>query len=53
MMATMDEVVRRWKEERRLLSTTQMDPDTEAGVGHQSKLGIGLPMCNIFVRYVR
>lgn len=47
MVATVDELVDRWQQERRR-KPTEEDPEVEAGVGHHPRLGIGLPMCNIF-----
>ncbi|EIM81216.1 alpha-ketoacid dehydrogenase kinase N-terminal domain-containing protein [Stereum hirsutum FP-91666 SS1] len=56
--ATISEQVNRWQQQRQPISTTvpdtsknQSDPELEAGVAHHPKLGIGLPMCNIFARY--
>ncbi|KAI0320774.1 alpha-ketoacid dehydrogenase kinase N-terminal domain-containing protein [Amylostereum chailletii] len=51
MVATVREQVDRWEQERRQFFPAQLDPELEAGVGHHSRLGIGLPMCNIFSRY--
>ncbi|KAI0036852.1 alpha-ketoacid dehydrogenase kinase N-terminal domain-containing protein [Vararia minispora EC-137] len=47
MVATVNELVQRWQEEQR----TRDNPEVEAGVGSHPRLGIGLPMCNIFSRY--
>lgn len=55
--ATISEQVNRWQQQRQPISTTvpdtsknQSDPELEAGVAHHPKLGIGLPMCNIFAK---
>lgn len=55
--ATISEQVDRWQQQRQPISTTVPEssgnngyPDMEAGVGNHPKLGIGLPMCNIFAK---
>ncbi|KAF7301683.1 Protein-serine/threonine kinase [Mycena indigotica] len=45
MRATVDEQVGRWKQD-----LIDPDPEVQAGVGH-TKIGIGLPMSNIFATY--
>ncbi|TFY81850.1 hypothetical protein EWM64_g2162 [Hericium alpestre] len=50
MRATVEEQVRRWQEER-LHRHAADNPEMEAGVGPHPKLGIGLPMSNIFATY--
>ncbi|KZV76305.1 alpha-ketoacid dehydrogenase kinase N-terminal domain-containing protein [Peniophora sp. CONT] len=47
MVATVEEVVDRWQKDVR----SRSDPELEAGVGHHPRLGIGLPMSNIFASY--
>ena len=47
MVATVEEVVDRWQKDVR----SRNDPELEAGVGHHPRLGIGLPMSNIFASY--
>ncbi|THH15041.1 hypothetical protein EW146_g5379 [Bondarzewia mesenterica] len=58
MKATVDEQVGRWQQERQGRATNgadlpddASDPEVQAGVGHHPRLGIGLPMCNIFATY--
>ncbi|KAJ7068300.1 branched-chain alpha-ketoacid dehydrogenase kinase [Mycena amicta] len=46
MRATVDEQMGRWRQSL----TNSEDPEVTAGVGH-SKIGIGLPMSNIFATY--
>ena len=48
MVATVSELVERWQEEQR----AREDPEVEAGVGRYPRLGIGLPISNIFSRFV-
>ncbi|KAF7332237.1 Protein-serine/threonine kinase [Mycena kentingensis (nom. inval.)] len=49
--ATVDEQVGRWKEHVRTpAEEPDLDPEVKAGVGH-SRIGIGLPMSNIFATY--
>ena len=54
MQATVLEQVHRWRQERRQQAQSEVepviksDPELEAGVGHHSRLGIGLPMSYIF-----
>ncbi|VDC03594.1 unnamed protein product [Peniophora sp. CBMAI 1063] len=47
MVATVEEVVDRWQKDVR----SRSDPELDAGVGHHPRLGIGLPMSNIFASY--
>ncbi|KAA1471681.1 alpha-ketoacid dehydrogenase kinase [Dentipellis sp. KUC8613] len=49
--ATVEEQIARWEQERRVLSTTVQDQESEASVGPYPRLGIGLPMCNIYATY--
>ena len=44
LRATVEEQLARWEEENKLKD----DPEKKAGVGAHTKLGIGLPMSNIF-----
>ena len=44
MRATVEEQLARWQEE----SKKGDDPERKAGVGKHNRLGIGLPMSNIF-----
>ncbi|KAH8118303.1 alpha-ketoacid dehydrogenase kinase [Phellopilus nigrolimitatus] len=47
MRATVDEQVSAWKEEE----SSAITPESKAGVGAHMRLGIGLPMSNIFATY--
>ena len=47
MRATVDEQVEAWKEGNNKLKS----PERKAGVGVHTRLGIGLPMSNIFATY--
>ncbi|KAJ7180133.1 branched-chain alpha-ketoacid dehydrogenase kinase [Mycena crocata] len=53
MQATVDEQVVRWQSrpEDHEGEDPNVDPETEAGVGPHPRIGIGLPMSNIFARY--
>ncbi|TFY70880.1 hypothetical protein EVG20_g2112 [Dentipellis fragilis] len=51
MKATVEEQIARWEQERRVLSTTVQDQESETSVGPYPRLGIGLPMCNIYATY--
>ena len=48
MRATVDEQIDAWKAK----SKHKDDPERRAGVGKHTRLGIGLPMSNIFATYV-
>lgn len=47
MRATVDEQIDAWK------SKQKEDPERKAGVGKHTRIGIGLPMSNIFATYVQ
>lgn len=47
MRATVDEQIDAWK------SKQTYDPEKKAGVGKHTRIGIGLPMSNIFATYVK
>ena len=47
MKATVGEQVTAWEEERKNEET----PESKAGVGKHTRMGIGLPMSNIFATY--
>jgi pyruvate dehydrogenase kinase 2/3/4 len=54
MLATVEELVSRWKDEWRQSedgTSLKNDPELKSGVGHHPRLGIGLAMSNIFARY--
>ena len=46
MVATVEEQVRRW-----IADVADEDPQGEAGVSPHPRIGIGLPMSNIFATY--
>ena len=46
MFANVQEQVKRWQQ-----SAPQEDPESDAGIGPHPRLGIGLPMSNIFATY--
>lgn len=57
MRATVDEQVGRWQQNvasgnyPAAVKDVDVDPEMEAGVGPHPRIGIGLPMCNIFATY--
>ncbi|KAL0949535.1 hypothetical protein HGRIS_009585 [Hohenbuehelia grisea] len=51
--ATVDEQVGRWNHHQKFSDSTEVpsNPEKEAGVGLHPRIGIGLPMSNIFATY--
>jgi pyruvate dehydrogenase kinase 2/3/4 len=50
--ATVVEQIRSWRAEQSNVNLNNKDPEREAGIVPYARIGLGLPMSNIFTMYV-
>jgi hypothetical protein len=50
--ATVAEQIRPWRTEQSNVNSNNKDPEREAGIAPHPKIGLGIPMSNIFTTYI-